>query len=118
MNPDALRGEYNENYGDVESNISTSLYLEGHYLRKFMVELDDLAFTVIDSFTLKETLHFHGINMKYLGFITSNTTIPYIMTICLTDIIARSFKKIINSCLTDLYLHPSRWIVETPQKIN
>jgi len=58
----------------------------------------------IDSESLVQVFHEHGINMRYLSHVAVMSQVPHIQDICLTEMLARTCKNIINSQLSQLIL--------------
>ena len=49
--------------------------------------------------------HSYGINMRYLCWIASNTTMPHIKEICQVEMIARSCKKMLRFYLAEMIMN-------------
>lgn len=55
--------------------------------------------------------------MKYLGYIATHTTIPFIMNIAIVEMVARAFKKVLSSIISNLYLDSNRFIDKSEEII-
>ena len=66
--------------------------------------LDDLQIMPIDSESLTKVMHEHGINMRYLSHICVLTQMPHVMDLCVTEMLARTCKHIINKQMSELIL--------------
>ncbi|EAS00471.2 translation initiation factor eIF3 subunit (macronuclear) [Tetrahymena thermophila SB210] len=110
LNPDAFEDSSPDSEEDVKDIVQASIYLENTYIQRFLYHLDELNYNVIDSLSLQECMHKEGINMKYLGFIAKNTSLPFIQNICLIDMVARVFKKILNFTISDIYLRFNKFL--------
>ncbi len=69
----------------------------GLHLRKVMIpllvqKLDKLDIVPVDSISITQAFHTHGINMRYLGIVAQLTNIPHVKDICLIEMCARSSK--------------------------
>lgn len=58
--------------------------------------LDSLIIMPIDSESLELTFHSQGVNMRYLGVVASLSMVPHVKDICITEMLARSCKNILN----------------------
>lgn len=64
----------------------------------------------IDSESLEHTFHSQGVNMRYLGLVTSLSIVPHVRDICITEMIARSCKTILNKQMAAIINdHHRRW---------
>jgi len=66
--------------------------------------LDDLQIMPIDSESLGQVMHVHGINTRYLSHICVLTQVPHVKDLCVTEMLARTFKNIMNQKLSELVL--------------
>ena len=66
--------------------------------------LDDVSILPIDHETITSAFHEHGINMRYLSYACVIATPPHVKEICMTEILARTIKNIINSSVSKLIL--------------
>ena len=62
--------------------------------------LDDLQLMPIDSESLTETLHKYGVNVRYLSHIAVLSQVPHVREICVTEMLARTAKNILNGQLS------------------
>ena len=70
-----------------------------------MVEqLDDLSIMPIDTESMQQVFHDHGINMRYLSHVAVLSQIPHVKQICVTEMLARTIKNIINYQLSQIIL--------------
>lgn len=58
--------------------------------------LDSLIIMPIDSESLELTFHSQGVNMRYLGLVTSLSIVPHVRDLCITEMIARTLKTILK----------------------
>jgi hypothetical protein len=58
----------------------------------------------IDSESLSNALHSFGINMRYLSHINIMSQMPHVKEICLTEMLARTCKNIMNEKVSELIL--------------
>jgi len=58
--------------------------------------LNSLIIMPIDSESLELTFHSQGVNMRYLGMVTSLTNVPHVIDICITEMLARACKNILK----------------------
>jgi hypothetical protein len=59
--------------------------------------LDDLEIIPIDSESLCETLHKYGVNIRYLSYIAVLSQVPHVQEICITEMLARTCKNVLNA---------------------
>ena len=71
---------------------------------KFVESLETLDTLPYDSVTLTNAFHTNGINMRYLGVICKQATLPHIKALCIQEMISRSVKKILRKQLSDLVI--------------
>ena len=50
----------------------------------------------IDSESLELTFHSQGVNMRYLGLVTSQSIVPHVRDICVNEMLARASKNILR----------------------
>ncbi|KAL4486687.1 hypothetical protein ABPG72_022162 [Tetrahymena utriculariae] len=118
LNPDAFEDSDPDSQDDVKDIVQSSIYLESTYIQRFLYHLDELNYNVIDSLSLQECMHKEGINMKYLGYIAQNTSLPFIQNLCLTDMVARAFKKILNFTISDIYLRFNKFLSQDEYQLS
>lgn len=58
----------------------------------------------IDSESLTNIFHSHGVNMRYLSHVACLSKVPHVREICITEMFARVMKNIINAQLAQLIL--------------
>ena len=63
-------------------------------------KLDRMEYLPLDSYGFTKIFHEFGVNMRYLGLITQSTRLPHIQEICMTEMVARSCKRILNFKMT------------------
>lgn len=49
-------------------------------------------------------MHKYGINMRYLSHISVLTQVPHVRDLCVTEMLARTFKNIVNTQMSELVL--------------
>lgn len=64
----------------------------------------------IDTESLTSMMHEYGINMRYLSFIACMTTVPHIRQLCITEMLGRTCKNILNEQMAEA-------IIEENQKL-
>jgi hypothetical protein len=70
--------------------------------------LDSLLIMPIDSESLELTFHSQGVNMRYLGMVTQLSVVPHVRDLCITEMIARSAKNIINKQVAAMVIEHQR----------
>ena len=58
----------------------------------------------IDTESLTQVFHEHGINMRYLSHVAVSSQVPHVKELCLTEMLARTCKNILNYQLSQLIL--------------
>ena len=66
--------------------------------------LDSLIIIPIDSAALEEAFHIQGVNMRYLGEVAQRSKLKHVKDVCITEMLARTLKRIFNSALSSLIL--------------
>ena len=66
--------------------------------------LDDLHVLPIDSESLTQIMHERGINMRYLSHISVLTQMPHVLELCVTEMLARTVKRIMNRQMSELVM--------------
>lgn len=79
----------------VDLNEATR-YLRSTVIPNLVNLLDSLIIMPIDSESLELTFHSQGVNMRYLGLVASLSLVPHVKDICITEMLARSCKNILN----------------------
>jgi len=82
---------------DVQEVTEASKFLKTQVIQELVSLLDDLRIMPIDSESLSETLHSHGVNIRYLSHIAVLSQVPHVREICVTEMVARTIKNILNS---------------------
>lgn len=80
-------------------------FLREAWIPGFIKALDSLEVRPFDSRTLTLEMHQRGINMRYLGIICQKSTIPFIRTLALIEMIARACKHEFRTRLREAILH-------------
>ena len=106
------------NYDDAGSEqddlevAKANKYLKEFLLPAFLKNLEDLNEIPIDSISLTQVplqiiqyFHSEGINMRYLGWVASNTNYADIKNICQNEMIARACKKILRQHMSEFILN-------------
>jgi hypothetical protein len=78
--------------------------------------LDSLMIMPIDSESLELTFHSQGVNMRYLGMVTSLSVVPHVRDVCITEMVARACKNIINKQVAGMILEHQRRFQENEEK--
>jgi len=63
--------------------------------------LDSLKVVPIDSITLTKVFHVEGLNMRYLGEVAKATSLTQVRDLCITEMVARTLKNILNEELPE-----------------
>lgn len=92
-------------------------YLREEKIPQLIDLLDSLIVIPIDSETLQEALHVQGVNMRYLGVVAQNTTLPHIRDICYTEMFARTLRRLFNTNISNLILKHQERTVENKKEI-
>lgn len=88
-----------------EEVMKASRFLRENWIPSFIKSLDNMDIRPFDSPSLTNEMHLKGINMRYLGFICSTCTIPFIRTMTLVEMIARVCKTLYQTKLRAAILH-------------
>lgn len=91
-------------------------YLKGPKIQEFLELLDSLSIMPIDSKSMTQAMHSHGINLRYLGIIAENTTLPHIRDIATVEIVARTAKHLLFQQIAELILETSGIPVVIPER--
>ena len=89
---------------DVMELSEASKHLKRKVIHDLVTMLDDLQIIPIDSESLGQVMHTYGINMRYLSHVCVLTGVPHVKDLCVTEMLARTFKNIINTKLSELLL--------------
>ncbi|KAG6494254.1 hypothetical protein ZIOFF_049274 [Zingiber officinale] len=92
-----LAGNQEEIVADEALVRKASTYLVDIVLPKFVEDLCSLDVSPMDGQTLADTLHAHGINIRYLGKVANMVKhLPHLLDICSLEIIVRSTKHFLK----------------------
>lgn len=87
---------------DVQDLSDASKFLKNQVLYQVVEILDNLQTIPIDSDSLTDFLHSHGVNMRYLSHVAVISNVPHIIEICVNEMLARTCKNILNEKLSEL----------------
>ncbi|KAJ3218376.1 hypothetical protein HDU67_005925 [Dinochytrium kinnereticum] len=96
------RRERGENDMDA---IRACKFLREVWIPQFVGKFDSLEIRPVDSRTMSCEMHKAGINVRYLGYVASMSSIPYIQELACIEMVARAAKSIFRSRLRGLILH-------------
>jgi len=101
-NPYLVSDTQNGNREDQDQKDIGILNEAARYLRKTTLPalvdlLDNLIIIPIDSASLVQAFHLQGVNMRYLGAVAQLSELPHIKDICITEMIARTLKRMFNT---------------------
>ena len=99
----------------VDLNEATR-YLRSTVIPNLVNMLDSLMIMPIDSESLEMTFHSQGVNMRYLGMVTSLSVVPHVRDVCITEMVARACKNIINKQVAGMVLEHQRRYQENEEK--
>ena len=105
--------------GDTVTLSDASKHLKSQTIPQLVHMLDDLQVLPIDSESLTKLMHEHGINMRYLSHICVLTQMPHVLDLCVTEMLARTAKRIINKQMSELILEnklEARYLQELKSK--
>jgi len=85
--------------------IRATAYLVDQWIPSVVQRLDDLSVLPMDGLQFSEYLHSQGISIRYLGAIASATTLPHVRELCLSEMVARSGKRLFADSLRRAILH-------------
>jgi hypothetical protein len=80
-------------------------FMRENWIPAFIKSLDNMEICPYDSQSLTKEMHNKGINMRYLGFISNNSTIPFISNLALVEMVARVCKHLYQAKLRNAILH-------------
>ena len=83
-------------------------FLRTHKIPQLVELLDNLIIIPLDSATLEESFHILGVNMRYLGDIASLSKFRHVKDLCITDMFARTLKRLFNSQLSNQILNQNQ----------
>lgn len=96
------------NKDDIEELSNASKFLKHHVIVALVSQLDDLQLVPIDSESLTQIMHTHGVNIRYLSHVACLSEVPHVREICITEMFARVCKNVVNSQLSELILDNRR----------
>ena len=73
-----------------------SKYFKNQVLPNLQKTLDKMVSVPMDSHCITRIFHSNGVNMRFLGEICKITKLPHIKELCISEMIARSAKRIVN----------------------
>ena len=91
---------------DNEDNTdAVDLNIANKFLREMKIPqlvdlLDSLIIIPIDSATLEEAFHIQGVNMRYLSNVAMLSNLKHVKDLCITEMLARTLKRIFNKALS------------------
>ena len=80
-------------------------------------QLHDLLHLPTDCKFLTQIMHDHGINIRYLSHIYVLSSCTHIKDLCLTAMLARTIKNVINQRLSDLVLTSKQELQELQREL-
>ncbi|PRP74275.1 hypothetical protein PROFUN_12022 [Planoprotostelium fungivorum] len=109
LNPDSfstatLGGTEEEQAVDCQSVESASAYILDQVIPNLVNEFSSFVCIPVDGQTLTIMMHHRGINMRYLGVVTSLSPQGFIRDLCLREMIARSAKHLLRGILFETQL--------------
>ena len=84
--------------------VEASKKLRSSQILVLVRDLDSLRVNPIDSESVTGCLHSYGINMRYLGLVATQTSLPHIRQIAVIEILARACKEIYYEKIADYIL--------------
>jgi len=107
LSADALinRVEGVQNEIDEVEVAEAAIHLRNEIIPQFIKKLDSLDLILVDSASITQAFHCHGINMRYLGMVCKQTNLPHVREVCIVEMIARVIKKVLRKQLRDLILN-------------
>ena len=81
---------------DMRDLDALSQELQYNNIKTIVSLFENLEEIPLSSRQLKGVLHSHGVNIRYLGRVTSQLTQHHIKSLCITEMIARMAKNIYN----------------------
>jgi hypothetical protein len=106
---DALTPMSGSSLRETQAN-DNELRVAGRFMREnwipsFIKSLDNMEITPFDSQSITFEMHQKGINMRYLGMICQQSTIPFIRNLALVEMVARITKHLFRNRLRNAILH-------------
>lgn len=93
-----------QNQNDTTTLSDASKFLKSNVIPSLVSLLDDLQLMPIDSESLGEIFHRHGVNIRYLSHVACISEVPHVREICITEMFSRAAKNIINQQMSQLIL--------------
>lgn len=66
-------------------------------LRQMIEDLDNLKLMAISTEQIRNIFHAYGVNLRLLGKVAETSQLPHVKDICISEMIARSTKKILRA---------------------
>jgi hypothetical protein len=98
------QSKFLQNPTEMTAISEASKYLKGYVIPELVSMLDDLRIMPIDSESLCQVFHKHGVNMRYLSHAACLTEVPHVREICITEMFSRTLKNIMNLQMSQLIL--------------
>ena len=111
LKPDTLKEFQNVKHGkhqtrgsdkDIDDVSEASKNLKSDIITEFVDVLDNLQILPIDSESVTQIMHHHGINMRYLGHLAVLSNVTHVRQLCVTEMLARTIKNIVSKHLAEL----------------
>jgi hypothetical protein len=102
LSADAFLNSCQEALGEDVVVAEAARVLRTQRIPELVEMLDSLSIMPIDSKSMTEAMHAHGVNVRYLGLVAQQTALPHIKDICVVEIIARAAKKMLNQHLAEV----------------
>lgn len=98
-------GSRREKETNDEECLKAARFLRENWIPAFVWSLDNMEVCFYDSASLTSAMHRKGINMRYLGLISQKSTIPFVRSMTLVEMVARVFKGVFRERLRGAILH-------------
>eukprot|EP01133_Synstelium_polycarpum_P013448 gene13448-15850_t len=99
-NINILGGSVEEQAKDVEELAKVGIFLKETMIKKLVEDFSLYNSTPVDGQTLTAIMHSRGINMRYLGHISSLCEkIPFVKELCFNEMVSRAAKHLFNEAL-------------------
>ncbi|KAJ3261190.1 hypothetical protein HK103_006499 [Boothiomyces macroporosus] len=106
---DALTPTSGGSRREIEVNddelLKAARFLRENWIPAFVSSIDSLDICPYDSYSLTNEMHKKGINMRYLGLIYQLSTVPFVKSMTLVEMVARICKQIYRVRLRGAILH-------------
>ena len=80
-------------------------FLRENWIPGFVKNLDNMELCPFDSESLTRSMHQKGINMRYLGYVCTISTIPFVRSLVLVEMVARACKELYRTRFRGAILH-------------